>query len=139
GRVAVERFSPESISGQIMAEWERCCCTSGCYAIVEPPQLPAGFLPPTLGPKVTKVAVMNFGNVIVADCLRYDKGNIDHQPGVLVFPSDGPPMSGGWLQHATYPGRTVPPSDQLKSEIAASGLMTSPPFSGFPTKLSGPL
>jgi hypothetical protein len=134
----VAKFFPNSISGQIKDEWNR-CCLSGCYAILDTQQLPSGYIPPTLRPKVAKVAVMNFGNTVVVDCVRYDKGMIDHQPGILLFPDNGPPMSGGWLQHADFPDRTVPPSDELKNEIAASGLMTSPPFSGFPTKQCGPL
>jgi len=131
------KFTSISTSGQDPAAWEHLCPPGG-YAVVNPNALPPFFSSGLLA-KVDSVVLVNSGTLFMVDFLRVDRKEIDQQPFAFIFPSGSPPLSGGFLDHGNWSGRTVAATPAFLQAVSMSGIGNCTPFSGLPNKASGPL
>ena len=113
------------------------------FEVVGPDQFPT-FTPPSFRDKcdsATRIVSGSGGDcaVVVYNFRRLDKSSVDEDPFAYLIVSGSQIVSGSFLGHGSWPGRTTPVSPGLAAHISGSGLggyfLANPPDG----KLSGSL
>jgi hypothetical protein len=130
-----EKFTCLSTSGQEFAAWNG-LCPQETFSVRRPSELPAYFSSGLL-PKIDSVVLVHSGSLFMVLFNRVHRQEIDQQPFAFIFPSGSPALSGGFLDHGNWSGRTMEMTREFAQAIVTSGIGNCWPFSGLPEKPTG--
>ena len=117
-------------------------CPLNTYRVFDPDQIPIS-LPPELLDKSFKAVVVGSGDmynaVYMINLLRVDRSAVDQQPLIIAYHSgdEGIDLTGGFIQHGDWEGRTIYPSTAFFQAIESSGIKEHYPYVGVPEKDHG--